>query len=260
MGAPTDENARSRFTRPSTPTLVVLVLLLLQGAFLAWLADDLWFVWGDDYDFLLMRGTVPGVDRSWLEPHDDHWMTSVIAIYRSIFSVVGIRSYLPYAMVPIVFHLLLALVMYVVVRRLGGGAWVAAAGAGFVAFLGAGGQAVLWTTAMGLTGSALLAYVAIYAGLSGGFAPGRTLRVWAPLVLGLTFSGTGRGRRRLRHGVRLVPARLARRGTGAVAPDGSVPRVVRRLRARGGQGAARGPVALPPGTDVRVDRSDLSDG
>ena len=38
-----------------------LLLVMLAGAvgLLVYLAHDLWFVWGDDYDFFLLRGTVP---------------------------------------------------------------------------------------------------------------------------------------------------------------------------------------------------------
>lgn len=177
--------------RPSGPTAFLLGVLLLQGVFLGWLARDLYFVWGDDYDFILLRGTIPGINRNWLEPHDDHWMTSVIAIYRGLFYFFGVRTYLPYVLVPIILHLVLAFMVYLVVRRLGVHPWMSVAAGGLVAFLGAGAQAVLWSTAMGLTASALLGYVAVYVGLRGGFDPGRMHWVWVPLVAGLTFSGTG---------------------------------------------------------------------
>lgn len=182
---------RLGLTRPSLPTSILLILLLLQGAYLTWLAKDIWFVWGDDYDFLLMRGTVPGVHVNWLVPHDDHWMTSVVVIFRVLFHFFGIRSYLPYGLVPIAMHLAIAVLIYSLVRRLGSGPWMAMAAGMLVLFGGAGAQAVLWDTTMGLLGSLLFGLLAVYLSVRVGLQ-GRGMRLtWLALVLGLTFSGTG---------------------------------------------------------------------
>jgi hypothetical protein len=177
--------------RVSLPTFVLLLVLAAQGAFLIWLVTGLYFVWGDDYDFLLLRGTIPGVGVSWLEPHDDHWMTSVVVIFRVIFHFFGVRTYVPYGVVTVVLHLATALVMFLLVRRLGARPWPSVFAGTFVAFLGAGAQAVLWDTTMGLIGSIFFGFLAVYLGARFGYHSGRLRWSWLPLVVGLTFSGTG---------------------------------------------------------------------
>ena len=50
---------------------------------------------GDDWDFLFFRGTVAGSDRGLFTPHNEHWSTIPILMYRAIFAMVGPRHYLP---------------------------------------------------------------------------------------------------------------------------------------------------------------------
>ncbi|WP_162799361.1 hypothetical protein, partial [Nocardioides sp. 616] len=125
------------------PTLVVLAALA-QAGYLAFLNSDIYFVWGDDYDFLLLRGTINDENVGLLAPHDDHWSTVVVLIYKVLFYFFGMREYYPYGLVTIGFHVLLGLLVYPLMRRLGVGQWTAAAAAVIVLFLGAGAGAVLW--------------------------------------------------------------------------------------------------------------------
>jgi MFS family permease len=180
-----------RPTRRALPHLVLTILLAAQAVYLLYLARDMWFVWGDDYDFFLLRGTIPGVDEGLWAPHDDHWMTAVVLIDRLLFSLVGLHTYLPYVAVSIGLHLGCVLVTYLLLLRLGARPWLSVAASVVGLFAGIGAQAVLWNTTTGLIG-------ALFCGLLAAYLLERrpdTFRGRLPavvvLVVGLTFSGTG---------------------------------------------------------------------
>lgn len=174
------------WSAPAALGLAVIVQLFVLG----WMASKIYFIWGDDYDFLLLRGTVDGVDRGLLAPHDDHWSTGTILIYRLIFEFVGLRHYLPYGMMPILFHLTLIVVMYLVMRRLGVGRWYAAIPCIVLAFGGMGSGAILWSTTMGTVGALLLGFVAVDVLIRRPDGKG-VARAWIILVVALTMSGAG---------------------------------------------------------------------
>ena len=163
-----------------------MVGLVVQGVVLMSFAGNLWFVM-DDWDFLLLRGTIPGESRGWLEPKNGHWSTLTIAIYRTLFSVFGLRTYLPYAAVTITFHLLIAVSSYLVLRRVKAGRAPALAGSWALLFMGVGGDAVMYSAAMNHLGSILLGWLALLLRRSG--RP--LLLVALPLVGAVMFSNTG---------------------------------------------------------------------
>lgn len=168
-----------------------MVVAAAQTAFLLDLSRDLWFVWGDDYDFFLLRGTIPGVSVGWWAPHDDHWMTAIVVIDRLLFSVVGLHSYVPYVAVTISLHLGIVYLLHRLLRHLGAGPWVAAITCVVALCAGVGGGAILWNTAAGLVGSIFFALVAVHLGLRHGYDGRGMLMGWVALTIGLTFSGTG---------------------------------------------------------------------
>ncbi|HET9996484.1 MAG TPA: hypothetical protein VFQ17_03155, partial [Nocardioides sp.] len=185
---------------------LLLVLVAVAVAFFTYLAHDLWFVWGDDYDFFLMRGTVPVADRGIWAPHDDHWMTAIVLIDRALLSLYGLDSYLPYVLVSIGLHAASVLVVHAVLKRLGAGRWARFSACVVLLFAGAGAQAVLWNTTAGLIGSMFFGWLALLLSLApprnerglpgepdddGAEGAQPPWRVWFPLVVGLTFSGTG---------------------------------------------------------------------
>jgi hypothetical protein len=184
---------------------LLLVLVAVAVAFFTYLSHDLWFVWGDDYDFFLMRGTVPVADRGIWAPHDDHWMTAIVLIDRALLSLYGLDSYLPYVLVSIGLHAASVLVVHAVLRRLGAGRWARFSACVVLLFAGAGAQAVLWNTTAGLIGSMFFGWLALLLSLpprrderpatdepaDDGEHAEPPWRVWVPLVVGLTFSGTG---------------------------------------------------------------------
>lgn len=178
------------FVRQHVPEVLLGVGLALQSAIATYFASNLWFR-GDDWDFLMSRGTIPGVSNGWFAPHADHWQTGVVAIYRLLFPFFGMRYYLPYGLVVIVLHVVVCVLVYRVLVRLGATRWVALVTTWLVAFLGAGAEVFLWDTPMGNLvvlsfglGSVLVVSRA---------EPGRKQlhNVWILLSLGLMFYGAG---------------------------------------------------------------------
>jgi hypothetical protein len=169
---------------------VLGVGLAVQVAVLVVLARGRWFV-GDDWDFLMTRGTVPGESRGWFEPHAEHWSTGVIAIYRVLFSMFGMRHYLPYGLVVIVLHVGICVLIYALLLRVGTARWPAVAATWVVVFLGAGAEALLWDTPMNLLSSLLLGLVALLVCARSDVGQRQVGDAWLVLSLSLIFSGAG---------------------------------------------------------------------
>jgi len=59
-------------------------------------ARRLWF-FGDDWEFMLHRGLTGHPDYGLFYPHNEHWSTLPILVFRSLYAVFGARRYMPYA-------------------------------------------------------------------------------------------------------------------------------------------------------------------
>ncbi|MEO6512110.1 MAG: hypothetical protein ABIO16_14025 [Nocardioides sp.] len=143
------------------PTVVVVVALMASAVELIHFTDKIWF-WADDWDLLFRRGIIPGADRGPFEPHNGHWFTAHIVMYRAIFEIFGLSSYVPYACVEIAFHLAIAWTTYLLLRRVGARAWAAVGAAVVIAFYGAGANAQIFAATMNHTGALLFGLLAAY--------------------------------------------------------------------------------------------------
>jgi hypothetical protein len=65
------------------PVSVLVAGLVASGALLVALARQLWF-FGDDWELLLHRGTVAGTDLGLFAPHNEHWSTIPILVFRGV--------------------------------------------------------------------------------------------------------------------------------------------------------------------------------
>lgn len=164
--------------------------MLLQSYILIEFASRHWFV-GDDWDFLFLRGVVPEQSRGIWAPHNSHISVLPVVVYRALFEVFGLRSYLPYALVTIGFHIGISLLLFLLLRRCGASPWIAVASSWLILFMGAGGDALLVAAAMNHLGSLVVALAAVWAMLRWEFAP-RALLAASALSLGsVLFSNTG---------------------------------------------------------------------
>jgi hypothetical protein len=142
---------------------------------------------GRRLNFFVRRGS--GVDTFFV-PHNEHWSTLPVIIYRALFATVGLRSYLPYLAVLEVLHAGSALLLFSIVRRRSGPALALAAMLLFL-FLGRGAENILWAFQIGFVGSTFCGLLAIW--LLDPSETGGLRRSAASLALlaSLMFSGMG---------------------------------------------------------------------
>jgi len=171
---------------------VHLATLALAGAFLVWVNRGQWFQ-SDEFDFLANRGVLGDPALGLFAPHNEHWSTLPILVWRALFSVFGLTTYTPYVLLLVALHLVLAHLLWRTARD--GGASSGAATtvvAGFLV-LGAGFENLLWAFQSTFIASLVLGVVHVRLVTAGdGDRPGRrdALGVLAG-VAALTCSGVG---------------------------------------------------------------------
>lgn len=135
---------------------VAVHMLSLVGAIAFWAWEDrkLWF-FGDDWAFLLQRSVFApaGSPQGIWYPHNEHWSTLPVLLWRGLFNAFHLSSYFPY-LVPL--FLLVAGVMHLLWRlclRNGAGPWPATVAVALLGFLGAGAEDLGWAFQVGFVGS-----------------------------------------------------------------------------------------------------------
>jgi hypothetical protein len=123
--------------------LTALVLWLV-------LARSLWFYY-DEWDFLATRkaGNLGDLFR----PHNEHWQTVPILVYRGLYGIFGLRTYLPYQLLIVLLHLAAAALLFVIMRRAHVRTWIAVAAASSFALFGAGSSNIVRAFQIGFTGA-----------------------------------------------------------------------------------------------------------
>jgi hypothetical protein len=99
-----------------------------------------WFT-QDDWDFLSAR--TAGDLGDWFRGHFQHLVTLPILIYRLLWVLFGVRTYVPYLMLVIATHLAVAALVRALLRRAGVRPWLATLIAGGFVVFGAGGENIL---------------------------------------------------------------------------------------------------------------------
>lgn len=140
-----------------------MVLTLAALGFWAFQDRKLWF-FGDEWDFLVSRGVwrAPTSPAGLLFPHNEHWSTLPLLLWRGLFSVFHLTSYWPY-LVPLL--LAQAVVAHLVWRtslQAGATPWVATAAAGLLSLLGAGAEDFTWAFQIGFVGSVMFGLMAFH--------------------------------------------------------------------------------------------------
>ena len=122
-------------------SLAAVVALIVLGRHLTF--------WQDEWSFI---GADPSSIGSWLVPHNEHWSTVPLLLYRGILGVVGLHSYLPYLALLAAMHVIAAGGAFVLLaRRLP--PWAALAGVVPLLVLGSGYENLLWAFQIGFVGS-----------------------------------------------------------------------------------------------------------
>ncbi len=185
-----DMAGRRGFWPPVTPaTVSIAVLIFASGIYLTWLSRDLWFLL-DDWAFLLHREVTLTGETSLLQPHNEHWVTLPILVFRLLFQVVGLQ-YLPYALVTIGLHLGVCVLFALVLRRSGADPWVCVLMTSVLAFYGPGGTNILWDFQMSFVAPSALALACLLLIDRGATLPRFPVTVWVMLAAALMCSGAG---------------------------------------------------------------------
>jgi hypothetical protein len=134
------------------PFLVTLGAVLL----LVWLGRDMTF-YHDEFAFLLLRDlSIDGI----FGPHNEHLSATLVVLYRTLLGTFGIGSYWPYLAVTFALHVVVAWIVYFVVRREASPLWALAAMA-VVLLLGSGGDDILWAFQSGTIGAVAAGMAAV---------------------------------------------------------------------------------------------------
>jgi hypothetical protein len=127
---------RRQLARIDWPPLGLAFVALV---FLVWLGRDMTF-YHDEWALILKRDlSINGI----FAPHNEHLSATLVVLYRVLIGTVGLGSYWPYLGVTFALHLVVAGLVYVIVRREASAGWALGAMA-VMLVLGSGGDDILW--------------------------------------------------------------------------------------------------------------------
>ena len=106
--------------------------------------------YGDEWRFIRLEGF--GRPDDWLRPWNSHPSAVPLIVYRAIFLIVGLHSYIPYLSVLLALHVVAAAALFLLIRQ-ASGSLPALCGAAMFLFLGSGFQNLFWAFQIGFVGS-----------------------------------------------------------------------------------------------------------
>jgi hypothetical protein len=181
----------TRLRRPgSAATWVLVVGLIGQLALSLYWSRDGW-IGVDGLYYISSRGGLDGDHTSIFAPYAGHWQPVLISLYLVLWWIFGLHSYLPYVLPAILAHLVICVLLYGLLRRLGLGPWVSLIPAWVVLWFGTGGETWLADAPFALTCPVVLALVALHVLVR---RPDSVRAPWVAcglLTLGLGISATG---------------------------------------------------------------------
>jgi hypothetical protein len=161
--------------------------LLLSAALVGWLDRGLWF-FKDEFEFFARRVGAHG-RTSILEPHNEHWSTLPILVYRALYSQFGLHTYLPYLAVLVAVHVMIVHLLWLACRRVGAGPVATTVTCLTLGLLGGGWEDLTWAFQIGFLSSVLAAWGQTLLVDHGGRWGRRDLLGWVVGVAGMTCSG-----------------------------------------------------------------------
>src|SRR4051794_3867092 len=178
-------------SRPNLlPPALLVVAAGIQSVVVLRLAHRSWFG-VDAVSYLTTRGPVPSADVGLFKPYGGHWLTIPLLVYRGLFEIFGMRSYLPYVAVALAVHLAIVFVLYALLRSVGARPWIAFGTSWLVLFYGAGSEAFMWDAPMVLTSALVLGLVAMLVMVRRHFSLGSRILGGVLLLAAVMCSGTG---------------------------------------------------------------------
>lgn len=140
--------------------LVHMSTLAVAGVFLLVEATRQWFFL-DEWDFLAYRGVHVRGREGIFAPHNEHWTTIPILIWRGLFNVVGVRDYWLYAIPLIIVHLAVVHLLWRLLLRHGVDPWTATLLVATFAVLAVGSENVTRAFQITFVGSVAFGLLAI---------------------------------------------------------------------------------------------------
>jgi hypothetical protein len=141
------------FSSERIAAVVFGVYLVVALPVLVSLGSHYWFA-GDEWAFLVGGSiTDPAV---LFRPVQSHWSTLPILVYRALYSVFGLHSYLPFQLCIILLHLILCCLLRAIMRRAGVGPWMATVAAAAFVLFGSAEPNILAGNQIGVVGSIVL--------------------------------------------------------------------------------------------------------
>jgi hypothetical protein len=155
--------ARRRSLPPAPRVAAYTHVATLVGAFGFWLWLDrgLWF-FGDEWDFLVQRGMGNGPTNPssiWF-PHNEHWSTLPIVLWRVLFSIFHLGSYWPYLVPLLLAQVAVMHLVWRLCRGAGADPWVSTAAVALLGLLGAGAEDLTWGFQIGFVASVMFGLLA----------------------------------------------------------------------------------------------------
>ncbi len=170
-------------------TAAHIASLALAFTVLLYLTRSQWFTY-DEWEFLAKR-IAGGQNLHLLTPHNEHWSTLPLLIFRGLYGVFRLHTYTPYMAVLLAFHVGLAHLVWRSMKRNGTEPWMATVLAVLFLFIGAGYENLLTAFQISFVGSALVGYGALLLVDRRGSSPSQMVAVWILLVAACMFSGIG---------------------------------------------------------------------
>lgn len=166
--------------------LIAIGASVLVGLAILWLSRNFNFYF-DEWDFILAAPA--WTPASLLEPHNEHPVMLVRAVYALLLNTVGLRSYLPYMAVLLALHAATVVLLFELVRRRAG-ELIGLAAAALLLVLGAGWENILWAFQISFVG-AVACGLAMLIALDGPRTTRRLVAAMALLTASMMFSGIG---------------------------------------------------------------------
>lgn len=130
-------------------TVAASAILLVLGRGLTFFADE-WAV---------IENRPLGIE-SFLRPFNEHWLGIQVTVFRGLFEVVGLHTYLPYHALLIGLHAIVGIEVYLIARR-STQPLLAAAIAVIALFFGSGFENLFWAMQIGFVGAIALGLAAL---------------------------------------------------------------------------------------------------
>jgi hypothetical protein len=166
----------------------VAFAILAVGAFclIVYLGLGMTF-FADEWAFIESRSL--GDPSTWWAPHNEHWSTLPILLYRLMVETVGIGSYVPYLVVVAAIHTVVAGLVYLLLERTSGPLF-AVAGSAIILLFGSGFENLYWGFQTGFLGSLAFGLAAMLV-TDLGPTPRRAALVAGLLLASLATQGIG---------------------------------------------------------------------